>query len=214
MGVLEVVGVLLVGVEVVLGGGVLVVGGGVVLVVVGVGVQLMPTRVAPAGSEGAAPGGKSRLSVWVAPPSSLTVTTQGLADEADGMAAMPTTASAEIAPTTSFRLRNTVVNLLPPVCSSKSLTPRPQAARRGRYCLTPWFATENRRPRATIRGAPNVLDLMAGAGRLVEAGRASSSRQSQPQARPESYGSRRTAEPLNRGRWGSPATGILWPPRQ
>jgi len=33
--------------------------------------------------------------------------------EADGSAAMPTTASTVIAPTTSFRLRSTVVDLLP-----------------------------------------------------------------------------------------------------
>jgi hypothetical protein len=145
VGVLDVVGVLLVGVDVgVLGGGVLVVGGEAVVVV---GVQLTPSRLAPTGSVGTVPGGKSRVSVCMEPPSSLMVTTQGSANEADGRAAMPiTTARAVIAPTTSFRLRNTVVNLLPRVCSSKSLAPRPPAAWRGRYSLTPWFATVNRRP--------------------------------------------------------------------
>jgi hypothetical protein len=133
-----------VGVEVeVLGGGVLLVVG--VLVV---GVQLTPTTVAPAGKEiedGATPGGKSRLSVSWMPPNNVTLTTHGSA-EAVGRAAMHITASAVIAPTTTFRLRNTVVNLLPRVCLSKSLAPRPLAAWRGRYCLTPWFATVNRRP--------------------------------------------------------------------
>lgn len=36
--------------------------------------------------------------------------------DADGSAAMPTTASTVIAPTTSFRLRDTVINLLAQVC--------------------------------------------------------------------------------------------------
>jgi hypothetical protein len=53
------------------------------------------------------------------PSANLMVTTHGSAEEADGSAAIPsTTANAVIAPTNRFRLRNTVVNLLPRVCSS------------------------------------------------------------------------------------------------
>lgn len=124
LGVLEVVGVLEVGAEVeVVGAGELVVGElvtvGALVVGVVTGVQLTPISVAPAGSEGVVPGAKSWLSVWMVPSTSLMVTVQGSAEEADGRAAIPiTTASAVIPPTTSFRLRKTVVNLLPRVCSS------------------------------------------------------------------------------------------------
>lgn len=82
--------------------------------VVVVGVQLTLKRLAPAGSEGVPPGGKSTVSVEIVPLTSLIVTTQGSAEEADGRAAMPiTTAIAVIAPTTSFRLRNTVAQSPP-----------------------------------------------------------------------------------------------------
>jgi hypothetical protein len=132
VGVLELEGALEVEVEVVGGGelvvvGELVVAGEVVVVgklvvgveTVGVGAQLTPSRVAPAGREGAPPGGRSSLSVSVAPVGNLTVTVHGLAEEADGRAATPPiTASVVIAPTTSFRLRNTLVNLLPRGCSA------------------------------------------------------------------------------------------------
>jgi hypothetical protein len=47
--------------------------------------------------------------------------------EAGGRAAIPITTSVVIAPTSSFRLRNTVVNLLVRVCSSKLSAPRPRA---------------------------------------------------------------------------------------
>lgn len=174
VGVLDVVGVLEVEVGV-LGGGVLVVVDEAV--VVGAGVQLTPTRVAPAGSDGVPPGGRSTFSVWMLPPSNWIVTTHGSADEADGRAAMPPiTASTVIAPTTNFRLRNTVVNLLPRVCSSKSLAPRPLAAWRGRYCLTRFFATVNRRL-GRPPGAGQLYSILGrsrgvgqgGAGVVVEA---------------------------------------------
>jgi hypothetical protein len=147
--VLDVVGVLVVGVEVavldvvgVLVVGVLVVGVEVVGVVAA-GVQDTLRIVAPAGTVGAAPGGRSRLSVcWL--PFKLITTTHGSA-EAVGSAATPITTNAAIAATTSFRLRGTVVNLLPRVCSSKSWTPLRPAAWPGRYCVTPTFATVNRR---------------------------------------------------------------------
>lgn len=167
--------------------GVEVVGVGALVVVCGevvvAGVQLTLKSVAPAGREGAPPGDKSTVSVEIEPSSNLIVTTQGSAEEADGRAAMPiTTAIAVIAPTTSFRLRNTVVNLLPRVCSSKSLAPRPQAAWRGRYCLTPWFATVNRRPRRPSRERqPYPV-----AGPVPVAAR----RRIWPQPPPERYGSR------------------------
>jgi SP family facilitated glucose transporter-like MFS transporter 11 len=48
--------------------------------------------------------------------------------DADGRATMPITTSVAIAPTTSFRLRNTGHDLLKQVCSSNSAAPRPQAS--------------------------------------------------------------------------------------
>lgn len=139
LGVLGALGALVVGVGVdvgVLGGGVLVVGGA--LVVVGAGVQLTPTTVAPAGTEiadGAMPGGKSRFRVSWMPPRSVMLTVHGSAEAgwAPGNAATPITARAVTAPTTSFRLRGTVANLLPRVWSSKSWAPRPPGTWPGSY---------------------------------------------------------------------------------
>jgi hypothetical protein len=76
----------------------------------------------PLGAEGAV--GSGRLGVETVGVGRLGVETVGVgrfgvemvgvvSADADGSAAMPTTASTVIAPTTSFRLRNTLFNLLP-----------------------------------------------------------------------------------------------------
>ena len=75
-----------------------VLGGGAVLV----GDEVVVDVPEPLGREGAV--GVGRFGVE---------TVGVVSAEADGSAAMPTTASTVIAPTTSFRLRSTVVDLLP-----------------------------------------------------------------------------------------------------
>jgi hypothetical protein len=159
LGVLEVVGALGGGVDVeveVVGGGELVVVGDEVVVVVGAGVQLMPRRLAPAGREGNPPGGTSTSSVWVLPSANLTVTTHGSAEDAAGRAAIPiTTASAVIAPSNSFRLRNTVVNLLPRACSSWSC--RRDHNRRG-MTLLPGTVVCNGEPSPCTTMGPRQLN--------------------------------------------------------
>lgn len=66
----------------------------------------------PVGSEGTV--GVGTLGIETVGVGRFGVETVGIVSaDADGNAAMPTTASTVIAPTTSFRLRNTVVNLLP-----------------------------------------------------------------------------------------------------
>jgi hypothetical protein len=68
--------------------------------------------------------------------------------EAGGRAAMPITTRVVITPTTSFRLRNTVVNLLPQVCSSKSSAPGPQVSHIESLArLRPWGGSRSHAPR-------------------------------------------------------------------
>jgi len=95
-----------------------VLGGGAVLV----GDEVVVDVPEPLGREGAVGVGRfgvetvgvGRFGVETVGVGRFGVETVGVVSaEADGSAAMPTTASTVIAPTTSFRLRSTVVDLLP-----------------------------------------------------------------------------------------------------
>lgn len=181
-----VVGVLVVGVEVeVVGGGVLLVGGVVV-----VGVHVMLALMTPAGSEiedSGVPGGRSRLSVVWMLPRSVRLITHGSA-EAVGSAAIPITANAVIAATTKFRLRGTVVNLLPRICSSK-----PVGA-----ATTGGVAGTLLRDTVVCNGEPSRT-ISTPRGRTVPIVEAITG----PQARLQRYGSERPAQPaaLGGSRW-------------
>jgi hypothetical protein len=207
--VLGVLGVLWVevGVEVWVEVGVLSVVVLVVWVEVVVGVQLTLNRLAPRGSEGIVPGGKSRVSVEIEPPSNLIVTTQGSAEEADGRAAMPiTTASAVIAPTTSFRLRNTVAQS-PPAGLLEQVVGAATTSGVARTLL-PDTLVCNGEPStmATIGGAPTVLDPPLPAAGCTAS---SSARALRLTATAENT-SRKVKTPHGRGRSGS-AIALLWP---
>jgi hypothetical protein len=220
VGVEDVVGVVLgvlgvlwveVGVEVCVEVGVLCVAVLVVWVEVVVGVQLTLNRLAPSGSEGIVPGGKSRVSVEIEPPSSLIVTTQGSAEEADGRAAMPiTTATAVIAPTTSFRLRNTVAQS-PPAGLLEQVVGAATTSGVARTLL-PDTVVCNGEPSAmaTIGGAPTVLDPpLPAVGCTAGCTPSSSARALRLTATAENT-SRKVRTPHRPGRSGS-AIALLWP---
>jgi hypothetical protein len=107
--------------------------------------SLTPTTPAVTGREicdKGVPGGTFTVNDKCPPPTNVTVITQESA-EAVGIAARPSVASAATTPTTSFRLLNTVVSLLPPFCRASRGRRAGMAAFEGRYWLTPLFATVN-----------------------------------------------------------------------